>query len=162
MPLSRFAERSAMLLRDQVARGMRAFLDPALYFVIALGLVAWLLPSPVGTIPWVWLLLKAVPEEIFFRACLLETLNRVFEGRFRLGPLSLANVLTSLAFAGVHMLYQPPAWALLTFFPSLIFGWVWERYRSIIPVWVVHSLYNVFLFYRVWSVPSYHTWFWGN
>ncbi len=155
MSLSRFAEKSAMLLRDQLTRGMRAFLDPVLYAVIGLGLVAWLLPSPTGTIPLGWLLLKAVPEEIFFRACLLETLDRVLGGRFRLGPLSLANVLTSLVFAGVHLLSQPPAWALLTFFPSLIFGWVWERYRSLIPVWVVHSLYNVFLFYRIWPVPPY-------
>lgn len=126
-----------------------AFRDPLFYGFIIIGLVAWFVPARNVGISWEGLLAKALLEELLFRGVLQETLDRSLFGRRRIiGPLGWANLTVSLCFAGAHLFRQHPLWALLTFFPSLIFGMNWDRYRSVIPGTIVHFTYNFLLFFH--------------
>ncbi|WP_051294940.1 JDVT-CTERM system glutamic-type intramembrane protease MrtJ [Maridesulfovibrio bastinii] len=111
-----------------------------------MGLIGLYLPDPEFFISLKLLFAKAFIEEFLFRFLLQESLDRFFGYRFYLGPLSLANILTSLCFAALHMFSQPLIWALLTFIPSLVFGYLWQRYRSFLPSVFVHFAYNAVLF----------------
>ncbi|MGQ7847997.1 JDVT-CTERM system glutamic-type intramembrane protease MrtJ [Granulosicoccus sp. 3-233] len=87
-------------------------------------------------------IVNPVLEEIVFRGGVQDWLQGRRALRHRWGPLSLANVLTSLLFASVHLLRQPPLWAALTFLPSLIFGWAKERHETLLSPIVLHMSYN--------------------
>lgn len=78
----------------------------------------------------------ALPEEYFFRGALQPS---VAPGR----PW-LAIGLASLAFAVAHVVFAPghSPERLLTFFPSLVFGWLRWRTGSIVPGIVFHALCN--------------------
>ena len=81
-------------------------------------------------------------EEIVFRGGLQEALLRLPAlARRRLG-LSGANALASLAFAAAHLWSQPPPWAAAVLLPSLVFGHLYERHRSVLPPLLVHAVYN--------------------
>jgi len=138
----------ARILRGQLVLGLKSFLDPVFYVILALGFAAWLVPKPYFVMSWEWLLAKALVEEIFFRFLLQETLARELPRARGIGPLSAANLLASAAFAGMHLFRQPTHWALLTFFPSLMFGYLWDRHKSVLPCWLAHFTYNFLLFYR--------------
>jgi membrane protease YdiL (CAAX protease family) len=134
-------------LNREALRTADGLADPVLWAALLLGLGAWLLPRPGLEIGYALLLVKAAAEELAFRALLQETLGRILPGRARLGPLTLANLLASAAFALAHLLFRP-ATALLVFFPALVFGLVWDRTRSLTLVTAVHFLYNALLFWR--------------
>jgi uncharacterized protein len=122
------------------------YLDARFYAVLALGPLAWLLPEAGFRIVWWRLAYMALGEEILFRGLLHHGLLRMpFFGQ-SLGPLTLANIATSLVFVLAHFLAQPPIWALAVFFPSLIFGWLWDRYGQIVPCASVHLFYNLCFF----------------
>lgn len=82
------------------------------------------------------LLSVAFPEEFFFRGFLQDSIGRTFS----------AVLLVSLMFSLAHM---PKAiffgdWiSLLSFFPSLIMGWLYMRTNNIIPGAVFHLLANL-------------------
>jgi uncharacterized protein len=126
------------------------FQDWRYFAVLALGLLAWTLPEPAVRIAWWRLAILALAEEIIFRGLLQRELSRAsfFSGR-RLGPLSLANLLASLVFATAHLIAQPPLWSAAVFAPSLVFGWIWDRYRRVAPCWLAHFVYNMLIFYRL-------------
>ena len=93
------------------------------------------------------LLLTALPEEWFFRAYLLTQIERIF--RDRPAPLAdykimwLANIITSLIFALLH--FPTHGWScLMVFLPSLAFGWIFQYYRDIILVILLHTASNIF------------------
>ncbi|MFO7592610.1 MAG: JDVT-CTERM system glutamic-type intramembrane protease, partial [Pseudomonadota bacterium] len=65
---------------------------------------------------------------------------------------SLANVLTSLLFATLHLFTHAPLWALSVIAPSLVFGWFWDRYRSILPGTLLHCSYNL-SYFLVFGLP---------
>ncbi len=132
----------------QFKLGAVSLTDPIFYLFFSLGFVGLYVPEPDLQLPLKLLFFKALFEEFFFRFLLQEGIDRLLKYRWRLGPLSLANFLASLTFACVHLIHQPPHWALLTFFPSLAFGYIWQRYRSIISVTLIHFAYNAFLFYQ--------------
>lgn len=93
--------------------------------------------------------LLALAEEVAFRGLLQEWLRgRSVFGR-SLGPLTLANFLASICFAASHLPAQSPHWAASVFFPSLIFGWIWDRHGCILPCALVHFGYNLFFFHRL-------------
>ena len=147
--MTSFASQIYQGSREQLVNGASSFRDPLLYGLLSLGAIGWLL-GPVATqLTWKVLLVKALTEELLFRFLLQETIDQFLKRRFRLGPISLANAVTSVLFAAAHLFSQSPAWALLTFFPSLVFGLCWDRYRSVIPCWLVHFFYNFCLFYPV-------------
>jgi hypothetical protein len=138
--------RIASFLNRSLRQGLMPFRDPVFYLALAPGLLGLALPRPSLHLDWPTLLFKALAEELAFRMFLQETLDRFLAGRTLLGPLSLANLLASAAFALLHLVNHQPVAALSTFFPSLVFGYVWDRYRHPLPCTLVHFFYNLCLF----------------
>jgi membrane protease YdiL (CAAX protease family) len=85
-------------------------------------------------------LLYPVIEEIIFRGYLQSLLAARLDWHY--GPLTLANLLTSLVFSGMHLFYNPPLWAMLVFFPSLVFGYFRERHNNLLAPILLHCFYN--------------------
>ena len=84
------------------------------------------------------LVFTAIPEEWFFRAYLLSRVGFHFTG----------NLTVSIAFAVLHGFTQSLSMIFLVFFPSLIFGYIYQATRNIYLVAVVHALSNlVFIIY---------------
>jgi membrane protease YdiL (CAAX protease family) len=76
------------------------------------------------------------PEEIFFRGFLQDTLGNDFKAVF----------ITSLLFAFAHLpafFFSGDSYAPLTFFPSLIMGFLYLRTSNVIPPAIFHFLANV-------------------
>lgn len=144
-----FSHRFTAGFRNQVVWGCRSLTDPMAYFFVSLGLIGWFIPTPDHILSWSWLLLKAFFEEFFFRFILQEMGERLFKRKTILGSLTLANLCVSLAFAGMHLFRQPPFWAAMTIGPSLVFGLAWNRYKSVLPVSLIHFSFNMSLFYPV-------------
>jgi membrane protease YdiL (CAAX protease family) len=78
----------------------------------------------------------AFPEEFFFRGFVQE----------RIGNNKKGIVITSLLFAGAHLplsissgIFIP----LLSFFPSLLMGWLYMRTSNILPCVIFHFLANL-------------------
>ena len=86
-------------------------------------------------------LVYPVLEEIVFRG-LIQELVHEYLSKASLGPVSVANLLTSLLFAGVHFFYHPPLWAALVFFPSLVFGFFKDRTQGLMAPIILHVFYN--------------------
>ena len=92
--------------------------------------LAWTLgPSMFQPRHWAgWLafvLLWPLIEELLFRGLLQGQLLRLSQQGGqprRIGPISWANGLTTLAFVALHLAAQPLAWALAVALPSLVFG----------------------------------------
>ena len=61
-------------------------------------------------------------------------------------PMVMANVLTSIAFAAVHLYAHPPLWALAVFFPSLVFGYFRDRSGRLEGPILLHIGYNASYF----------------
>ena len=126
----------------------RPLLTPGFGLLAAAGFTAWLLPAPGTRIGLGWVFFAALAEEIAFRFGLQHVLERLFSRRVpSVGP-HLANLGASGVFALSHLVHHPPVWALVTFVPSLAFGWLWTRHRNLLPCWALHSLYNILYFYR--------------
>jgi len=141
---------------------------PALYrdswfwAALILGVAScWLLTlvvkgSAQPVLPWsrwrelLWLVvLYPVIEEWIFRGLLQPWLLISAYGRTRCCGLSMANVMVTLLFAGLHLFTHSVGWALLVIIPSLIYGWFRDRYNSIIPGTLLHCGYNLgyFIFF---------------
>lgn len=129
-------------------QGLRSFADPIYLLALGLGLGAWLFPHPRMHLAWPKLLYLAFFEELIFRFGLQQTLQRHLTHKIICPGLSLANILTSAVFALLHLNEHPPLWAILVFFPSLLFGWAWDRYKNIVPCWGLHFVYNYLFFFR--------------
>jgi membrane protease YdiL (CAAX protease family) len=84
-----------------------------------------------------WLLgmtLSAFAEELFFRAYLMK--------RF-------GNLKVSLMFMVPHFILYPGILSLLTFFPSLLFGFAYQKTRSLTFVSFLHLVSNLVYFKSV-------------
>jgi membrane protease YdiL (CAAX protease family) len=89
-----------------------------------------------------WLLsmtLSAFAEELFFRAYLMK--------RF-------SNLKVSLMFVIPHLILYPGILSLLTFFPSLFFGFAYQKTKSLAFVSLLHLVSNLVYFKSVsyWSL----------
>ncbi len=87
------------------------------------------------------LLSVSFPEEFFFRGFLQDTIGRNFK----------AVLLVSLLFAVAHIpkaLLLGDWMSLLTFFPSLVMGWLYVKTNNILPGTIFHLLAN--LTYQNW------------
>lgn len=102
----------------------------------------------------VQLVVVALPEELFFRGLLLGLLERRFppKRRFLGGGLGLALVLSSVAFAMIHLPKEGDPRALATFFPGLLFGWMRSATGSILASTVTHAASNVLVRFLELSV----------
>lgn len=89
----------------------------------------------------------ALPEELFFRGCLHKLLEQRFPPARRIlsGGIGLALLLSSLAFALVHLPKNGDPRALATFFPGLLFGWMRSATGSIAPSVAVHAASNIWV-----------------
>ncbi|MEJ2310010.1 MAG: JDVT-CTERM system glutamic-type intramembrane protease [Gammaproteobacteria bacterium] len=139
-----------------IAPVARALLrDPQLFIVIAGSILAgvllwWWLPSGfarhIATDPLrlaSLLLLYPLVEEWVFRGVLQGALLGHAWGRRRRLGISLANLLSSLAFMLLHLVNQPPLWALSVIVPSLVLGHFRERHDSLLPPMLLHPLFNL-------------------
>ncbi len=92
-------------------------------------------------------LVVALPEELFFRGYLLRLCERAIPPKRRLwgGGIGWALLLSSLAFALVHLPRELDPRALATFFPGLVFGWMRSATGSILAPVLAHGASNVFI-----------------
>ncbi|HEY5922434.1 MAG TPA: CPBP family intramembrane glutamic endopeptidase [Kofleriaceae bacterium] len=93
----------------------------------------------------VQMLVVALPEELFFRGFLLGLLEKRFppKRRFLGGGIGLALVLSSLAFAIIHIPKEGDPRNLATFFPGLVFGWMRSATGSIMASTITHGASNI-------------------
>ena len=128
---------------------------------IGLGFIefAILRPAPMGPLPWVAAgvipavvvgIATGAPEELIFRG-VLQTATRPILGR-------LNWVYASLVFAVLHIGYQSPLDLVFVFGVGLLYGWVFERSRSIVGVSIGHGLANVILFFVAPNLPAVARW----
>jgi uncharacterized protein len=133
----------------------RPWTDAQLYLLLAATVATgvalwWYLPPgyawPIASEPWrlfALLLLYPVVEEWLFRGLLQgELLSRRWGAVRHLG-FSRANLLTSTAFALVHLVNQPWTWVLAVFAPSLALGHFRERYGGIRMPVLLHIAFNL-------------------
>lgn len=87
--------------------------------------------------------LYPICEEIIFRGVVQGALirNAILKKQMRWLP-SWANLATSVLFAVVHALVWSDYTGLLVFFPSLIFGEVYDRHKKLVICAVFHGWFN--------------------
>jgi membrane protease YdiL (CAAX protease family) len=132
----------------------RLWQDPLFWLALAAGPLCWLvIYLLLRTEPrWGWplaaplqyllpALVYPVLEEIVFRGLVQEWVRKRISKRV-FGPLSVANLLTSVVFTGLHFIYHPPLWAALVLFPSLVFGFFKDRTRGLGAPIILHCCYN--------------------
>jgi membrane protease YdiL (CAAX protease family) len=122
----------------------KAFALSALLAVPVCAGLAWVSSASLshGAVAWLSLVLwQPLLEEFCFRGLLQGELSGRWGAR-HVGLASWANLATTLAFVGAHLVHQPWVWALAVAPPSLIFGWWRERSGSIWPGLLLHAGYN--------------------
>ena len=140
---------------SKTSSGSRAlWRDPLLLAAVLTGFAYWLVlyfiqqphvqwDWPLSE-PWHFLSLVAlypVIEEIIFRGLVQELVHDYISHR-SLGPISIANLLTSVLFTGLHFINHAPLWAALVFFPSLVFGFFKDRTQQLTAPIFLHVFYN--------------------
>lgn len=95
----------------------------------------------------VQIVVVALPEELFFRGCLHELLERRFPParRWLGGGIGIALILSSAAFALIHLPKDGDPRALATFFPGLVFGWMRSATGSILAPVIAHASSNILI-----------------
>lgn len=101
------------------------------------------------------LLVGAVAEEVVFRAGVQRALSRrAALAERHVGPLSAANLATSLLFAAAHLWRHPPLAALGVMPVAWLLGWVYERSgERLAPPTLLHVYFNATL-YAVSVLPG--------
>ena len=131
-----------------IIQGLQMVIDPIFLLILSAGFIIWFYPPPLVLISWKKLLVISFVEELVFRFFLQECLNQIFKQKTLLRSITAANLLTSIGFSLLHLFSHPLLWSLLVIFPSLLFGWIWDRYKNVIPCWILHFSYNLLYFYR--------------
>jgi membrane protease YdiL (CAAX protease family) len=95
----------------------------------------------------VQLVVVALPEELFFRGCLLHLLEKAIPPRRRLlgGGVGWALVISAAMFALIHLPKDGDPRSLATFFPGLLFGWMRSASGSILASTIAHASSNVLI-----------------
>lgn len=91
---------------------------------------------------WSLAVWQPLSEELMFRGFLQGQLGDRAWGRRAVAGVSCANGLTTALFVLGHLWQHPPLWALAVAAPSLVFGYVRDRYHSVYPAIVLHMVYN--------------------
>lgn len=81
-------------------------------------------------------------EELLFRGVIQGFLLGTAFGSARRWGLSMANLVTTLAFVLLHFVNQPAIWAIGVVIPSIVFGLFRDRSGSIWPPLALHILFN--------------------
>jgi len=128
--------------------------DRLFWLSVAVAPLVWVLLWLVLGVPLTWhsskailvlgltILVYPVLEEIVFRGLLQGWLLDFKPLTQRFCGLTLANVITSVVFTGLHFINQSPLWAASVIVPSLIFGWARDRFGSIRAPIILHIFYN--------------------
>lgn len=95
---------------------------------------------------FMFVVLYPIVEELTFRGLIQEFIANKTKQKKLFLYVSLSNFLTSILFVLIHFVYHAPIWAMLVFFPSLIFGYFKEKYNHIVPSIVLHMFYNLCFF----------------
>jgi membrane protease YdiL (CAAX protease family) len=87
----------------------------------------------------------ALPEEVFHRGYLMSALEELWPPRRRIlgAPLGLAAVVASVLFAVGHLVGMAEAARLATFFPALVFSWLWRKSGSLWAPALFHAAANL-------------------
>jgi membrane protease YdiL (CAAX protease family) len=113
-----------------------------------LGLALFIPLQPVSLPPlfswpfWSLAVWHPLAEELLFRGFLQGQLLERSWGRRTVAGLSGANGLTTAIFVLGHFWQHPALWALAVTVPSLVFGYVRDRYGSVYPAITLHMIYN--------------------
>lgn len=147
--------RSAHVLTSLGLQHTRPFhQDFVFLLLVALGPMVWLgmigvlavQPLPrhaIWSLPFLSVALwQPLVEELLFRGIVQGHVLQSIGRQKRWIGLSLPNVLTSLLFALAHLVGHSLSWSLLAFVPSLCFGFVRDRFRSVYPSITLHAFYN--------------------
>jgi len=145
------APRASLLAESGITRFVLPLADRHFAMALAVAVPVWValglgvagpLYRPAGLLAWLaFVIWQPLVEELVFRGVLQGRLLQMPTQR-RVGPLSAANLLTTAAFAAMHLLAQPPAWALAVALPSLVFGHLRERFDSVWQAVAMHAAYN--------------------
>ena len=92
-------------------------------------------------------LLYPLVEEIIFRGYIQNWFHTKFNTV--VFQISMANILTSVLFSASHLINHPTLWALSTLLPSLVFGYVMDRYKTLAAPITLHATYNIGYFLSV-------------
>lgn len=126
-------------------RFFKGLFSPLFAICVILGFCGFFLPGPPfpqSLSSWGWFLTAPFIEELTWRA-LLQNQLALWLGSGGLIP--WPNLITSTAFALLHFILSPTLLAVLTFFPSLVFGLIWARFHSLILCSLLHLWYNIAL-----------------
>jgi membrane protease YdiL (CAAX protease family) len=94
-------------------------------------------------------LYAAIPEEVFFRGYLqtnILTMAKRLIVRHHALQRSVAVFASALCFAAAHVVISSQITGILTFFPGLVFGWLFLRTRSLVAPVLFHGLANTCYF----------------
>jgi membrane protease YdiL (CAAX protease family) len=107
----------------------------------AYGGLGWVLEVLVGVFA------IALPEEVFHRGYLMGALERRWPPSRRVFgvPFGWAAVLSSLLFAVGHLVGMAETARLATFFPALVFAWLWRRSGSLWAPALFHAAANLMM-----------------
>ncbi len=110
---------------------------------------AWLLYAGFGMLLEIAkeLFTIALPEEVFHRGYLMSALEERWPARRRIfgAPLGIAALLASFVFAMGHLVGELAVARLATFFPSLVFSWLWRRSGSLWAPALFHAASNLLM-----------------
>jgi hypothetical protein len=105
------------------------------------------LPPDFAMLAAAQLVVVALPEELFFRGYLQTRLEEAFAGtrRVRIAGVELgwAWLLAAALFALGHLVVVGDPGVLLTFFPGLVFGWLFARTKSVLAGALFHAACNL-------------------
>jgi len=86
--------------------------------------------------------LYPILEEITFRGVIQGWFLRYQIFKKSYFGLTIANIVTSLLFSLIHIVNHKLVWAMLIFFPSLVFGYFRDRSKDIKLSIILHIFYN--------------------
>jgi len=89
----------------------------------------------------------ALPEEVFHRGYLMSAFEERWPAKRRLlgVPFGFAAVLSSLVFAVGHLVAMAAIARLATFFPALVFAWLWRKSNSLWAPALFHTASNLLM-----------------
>jgi uncharacterized protein len=138
----------------------RAFYrDKEFLAALLAGGIFWLilgLTFPVSPLSWPEILswrfvslalMQPAAEELVFRGALQGAMARLVWGQWSWHGYTGANAVVSWLFMLGHWWQHPPLWALAALLPSLLFGWLRDRYGSVYPPMALHVAYNTGYFW---------------
>jgi len=127
---------------------VKFLVDKQFWVAIVAALIVWILVYFFASAlivksefnPIYAIFLYPIIEELVFRGLIQDYLHTKFAGT--VAQLSLANILTTILFVLLHLVYHPILWALAVFIPSLIFGYFKDRANHVLPAIILHIFYN--------------------